>query len=155
MISLERILVPTDFSEPSEKALQYAKALGGLVHASLHLLHVVEEPFVHAWTVEGYVASLPDWRNAMEMKAREDIERLLSEEERVRLRALLAIRVGHPFTVISRYAQEQSVDLIVMGTHGRGGMAKLLLGSVAEKLVRAAPCPVLTVRHGEHDFVIP
>ncbi len=65
------------------------------------------------------------------------------------------VRQGPPFLEIVRYAQEANIDLIVLGTHGRGGLAHMLLGSVAEKVVREAPCPVLTVRHPEHEFVAP
>ncbi len=62
---------------------------------------------------------------------------------------------GGPYVEIVRYAKERDIDLIVMGTHGRGFVAHMLMGSVAEKVVRRAPCPVLTVRHPEHDFVVP
>jgi nucleotide-binding universal stress UspA family protein len=59
-----------------------------------------------------------------------------------------------PATAIVEYANEEGVDLIVLGTHGRGAVAHLLVGSVAERVVRTAPCPVLTVRHPEHEFVV-
>ena len=65
------------------------------------------------------------------------------------------VLMGHPFVEIIRYAREQDVDCIVLGTHGRSGLSHLLLGSVAERVVRKAPCPVLTVRHPEHEFVMP
>lgn len=156
MIDLKTILVPTDFSEPSQKALAYARALAGLFEGSLHVLHVVEQPFVHGWTVEGYVAALPDFREELLRRAHEEMERLFAgDDERKTLRVELVGRAGNPFAEIVRYAKEKEIDLIVMGTHGRGRMAQLLLGSVAEKVVRAAPCPVLTVRHPEHDFVLP
>jgi len=80
---------------------------------------------------------------------------LLTEAERSALRARLLTRVGHPFVEVVRYAREESIDLIVMGTHGRGAVGHLLLGSVAERVVRKAPCPVLTVRHPQHEFVRP
>lgn len=155
MIDLNTILVPTDFSEPSQKALAYARALTRLFEGSLHVLHVVEEPFVHGWTVEGYVASLPDFREELLHRAAEEMDKLFTADERKLLQVQLVGRAGNPFTEIVRYAKQKEIDLIVMGTHGRGKMAQLLLGSVAEKVVRAAPCPVLTVRHPEHDFVLP
>ncbi len=155
MIALRRVLVPVDFSEPSDKALQYGKALAGAFFASLHVLHVVQEPFVHGWTMEGYVAALPDFREDLEQQARERLAQSLTEAERGLYHAELVTRVGAPYAEIVRYAQENEVDLIVLGTHGRGAIAHLLLGSVAERVVRTAPCPVLTVRPAEHDFIQP
>ncbi len=155
MIALRRVLVPTDFSELSMKALQYGKALAGAFDARLHVLHVVQEPFVHGWTMEGYVAALPDFRTDLEEQARERLERCLTPAEREMYHATLVIRVGLPWAEIVGYAKEQEVDLIVLGTHGRGAIAHLLLGSVVEKVLRAAPCPVLSVRPLEHDFVRP
>jgi nucleotide-binding universal stress UspA family protein len=114
---------------------------------------VIEGPFVNNFAMEGYVASLPEFSNALEKQAREEVAELLDEFERRELRAVEATQFGHPANEIGRYAKEQNVDLIVMGTHGRGMVAHLLLGSVAERVVRTAPCPVLTVRQREHDFV--
>lgn len=155
MIRLQKVLVPTDFSEPSAKALDYGKELARAFGASLHVLHAVEEPFVHGWTSEGYLAALPEIREQALAEATRRLEEAVPADERSRQATELATRVGDPFREILRYAKGRAVDLIVMGTHGRGGMAHLLLGSVAEKVVRTAPCPVLTVRHPEHDFVLP
>ena len=83
---------------------------------------------------------------------------LLSAQDRQEITAEYVLRqsgIGGPYVEIVRYAQERDIDLIVMGTHGRGFVAHMLMGSVAEKVVRKAPCPVLTVRHPEHEFVIP
>jgi nucleotide-binding universal stress UspA family protein len=153
VIALRRVLVPTDFSEPSAKALGYGKALAGAFYASLHVLHVVQEPFVHGWTMEGYVAALPDFRTDLEAQARDRLQTCLTEAERGLYHAELAVRVGQPYMEILAYAKDREVDLIVVGTHGRGGLEHFLLGSVAERVVRASPCPVLTVRPSEHDFV--
>ena len=155
MIQLKKILVPTDFSAASEAALKYGKDFAENFKAALHLLHVIEDPFVHGWTSEGYVAALPSFRAEMEKSAREQLERALTEAERKQLSAELITKLGNPFVEIVRYAKSQSIDLIVMGTHGRGPVAHMLLGSVAEKVVRKAPCPVLTVRHPEHEFIMP
>ena len=90
--------------------------------------------------------------------ARELLGKILTEQEDKELRAEYVLRasgLGGPYVEIVRYAQERTIDLIVMGTHGRGFVAHMLMGSVAEKVVRKAPCPVLTVRHPEHEFVIP
>jgi len=83
---------------------------------------------------------------------------LLTAEEQQAIRAEYVLRasgLGGPYVEIVRYAKERDIDLIVMGTHGRGFVAHMLMGSVTEKVVRRAPCPVLTVRHSEHDFVVP
>jgi nucleotide-binding universal stress UspA family protein len=80
---------------------------------------------------------------------------MLNEAERQKYCACLVTETGPPFLAIVHYAKRESIDLIVMGTHGRGAMAHLLIGSVAENVVRKAPCPVLTVRHPQHEFVSP
>jgi nucleotide-binding universal stress UspA family protein len=154
-IELKTILVPTDFSQASEVALRYGKAFAEAFGASLHLLHVVEEPLVPAWTSEGYIPALEGVRQELERRAREKLEQLLQPDERQQYQVQLALRTGSPFVEIIRYARDQQIDLIVMGTHGRGPIAHMLLGSVAERVVRKAPCPVLTVRHPEHEFVLP
>jgi nucleotide-binding universal stress UspA family protein len=152
MREVKKVLVPTDFSEPSAKALAYGKELARLFKSELHVLHVIEG-LVDSFPVAGYVASLPEFSSGLERHAKRELAELLSETERQELRAVLATRTGSPSKEIGRYAEEQAADLIVMGTHGRGMMAHLLLGSVAERVVRTAPCPVLTVREREHDFV--
>lgn len=155
MINIQRILVPTDFSEPSDEALAYAKGLAQAFGASLRVLHVLEDLAAHAWTTEVYVAALPGVHEEMERQARERLDQQLSAEERTRYRAEVVLRMGSPFVEIIRYAREEKVDLIVLGTHGRGAIAHMLLGSVAERVVRKAPCPVLTVRRATHEFVMP
>src|SRR5262245_50848825 len=157
MIELRSILLPTDFSEPSGVAGKYAKAMAESFHASLHVLHVIEESALIYPLVgyEGAFPPLPQLRDDIEKEVHARLEKLLSASERETLRAQLAIRIGSPFVEVIRYAKEQNIDLIVMGTHGRGPIAHMLMGSVAEKVVRKAPCPVLTVRHPEHEFVLP
>ena len=146
MLSISRILVPTDFSEPSDEALQYAKGLAEKFNASLHVLHVLEDLAAHAWTTEVYVSALPGVHEEMERQATERLGELLSEDEKRKYDATLALRTGSAFVEVIRHAREEGIDLIVMGTHGRGAIAHMLLGSVAERVVRKAPCPVLTVR---------
>lgn len=155
MIAIKRILVPTDFSEPSDDALAYALGLADAFGASLHVLHVLEDLAAHAWTTEVYVAALPGVHEEMERQARERLDQLLTAEQRAKYRAQVALRLGSPFVEIVRYAREEQIDLVVLGTHGRGAIAHMLLGSVAERVVRKAPCPVLTVRQKAHEFVMP
>jgi len=154
MVELKTILVPTDFGELGEKALAYGKALARLFESSLHVVHVIEGPFGDSVPVEGYVAGLPEFSARLRKSARAQLARLLDQSERSELQAVEATLSGNASREIVRYAKEQDVDLIVMGTHGRGALAHLLLGSVAERVVRNAPCPVLTVRKTEHDFVV-
>lgn len=91
----------------------------------------------------------------MERNARELLKKVLPPTEAAKLDGKLVTKRGKPFIEIVCYAKSEEIDLIVMGTHGRGPIAHMLMGSVAEKLVRQAPCPVLTVRHPEHEFVMP
>ncbi len=142
MIALKQILVPTDFSESSEAAVRYAKAFAETFGASLHLLHVIESPVVYGWEV--YNPALV--RDNVEKLAREQLGKVLTDAEIARYHVQLATLAGSPFVEIIRYAREKDIDLIVMGTHGHSGLVHVLLGSVSEKVVRKAPCPVLTVK---------
>jgi nucleotide-binding universal stress UspA family protein len=155
MISLKTVLVPTDFSEASGSALTYGKAMAGAFGASLHLVHVMEDLMAHAWAAEVYVASMPQLRDEIEKESRQRLATVFTDEERRQYRVVTALLAGNPFLEIIRYAKAHDVDLIVMGTHGRGAIAHMLLGSVAEKVVRKSPCPVLTVREAQHQFVMP
>ena len=134
-----RILVPTDFSGPSAAALDYARTLARTFGARLHLLHVTENAFLRA------VVSDP---RDLETAARRQLQETLTEEDAGSLGAVIAVEQSDdPADEIVSYARQAEIDLIVMGTHGRSGMAHLLMGSVAEHVVHAAPCAVLTVRH--------
>jgi len=155
MLSIKTVLVPTDFSDASESALNYGKAMAEAFGASLHVLHVMEDLLAHAWAAEVYVASMPNLRDEIERESRQRLGTMLTPEDVTRLRAEIALVAGNPFIEIIRYAKANNVDLIVMGTHGRGPIAHMLLGSVAEKVVRKSPCPVLTVREAQHEFVMP
>jgi nucleotide-binding universal stress UspA family protein len=155
MLTLKTVLVPTDFSEASESALRYGKAMAEAFGASLHVVHVMEDLLAHAWAAEVYVSSMPQLRDEIEKESRQRLDTLLTDAERATLRAETALLAGNPFLEIIRYAKAHGVDLIVMGTHGRGPIAHMLLGSVAEKVVRKSPCPVLTVREAQHEFVMP
>ena len=169
MITLKRILVPTDFSETSEAAVKYGVALTRAFNAQLYLLHVVVRHDLDVIVerqraVETLLAEMPatksppDLDESTQHAARELLGKMLTTQEQQDLRVeyvLHAAGLGGPYIEIVRCAKERDIDLIVMGTHGRGFVAHMLMGSVAEKVVRKAPCPVLTVRHPEHEFVIP
>jgi len=147
MIVVKNILVATDFEPASDAALTYGRALAKTFGARLHLLHVAENDFLRASVTDPHVLKAA--------VARRLNERLTAEDRQVR-RARATLEVSdRPADTIARYAKHEQIDLIVMGTHGRTGVTHLLMGSVAEHVVRTAPCPVLIVRHPEHEFVLP
>jgi nucleotide-binding universal stress UspA family protein len=149
MIDLRRILVPTDFSETSTAALRYAIALARRFTARVYLLNVAEDAGIGTED-EHPIGIFVTMQNA----AHDRLRRLLTEQDVEELRPDCATRVGLPAEEIVRYAHEQAIDLIVMGTHGREGVMRVVLGSVAETVVRRAPCPVLTVHHPERECVV-
>jgi nucleotide-binding universal stress UspA family protein len=156
MIRLTRILVATDFSEPSDAALSYGRELARAFGAHLQIVNVVDNLATAIVAPEGYVGNLMEVQCEVEDAARKQLEALISDEDRRELGATPVLLVaGAPGFAIVNYCKEAEIDLIVMGTHGRGGLRHFLMGSVAEKVVRSASCPVLTVRHPEHEFVFP
>ncbi len=134
-----RILVPTDFSKASSAALAHARTLAASTGAAVHLLHVLDSASLATVLTDPY-----DYENA----GCEQLQRRLSGESPGGI--LVVQRSEAPADEITRYARVHNIDLIVMGTHGRGRIAHLVLGSVAEKVARTAPCPVLTMREMPH-----
>jgi nucleotide-binding universal stress UspA family protein len=162
MIVLKRILVPTDFSEASVSATKYGVALARAFSAQLHLLHVEPrhdlEIMVERELVVGKYLGEMGAVQGRQNAARELLGKALTEQEQNDVHAEYVLRAsgrGGPYAEIVRYASEREIDLIIMGAHGHGFASHLMMGSVAEKVVRKAPCPVLTVRHPEHEFVMP
>lgn len=149
-MTLTRILLPTDFSDTARLALDYAGELARRFDASVHLLHVVPDPGVQSLAVE----AMPVVSDLTE-RWKADAERRLEEVRVDGVQTVRAVRVGHAFVEILQYAVDNAIDMVVMGTHGRGPVEHLLLGSVAEKVVCKAPCPVLTVKQAGHVFVMP
>jgi nucleotide-binding universal stress UspA family protein len=156
MMTLKNILVATDFSEPSDAALAYGRELAARFNATLHVLHVTENIYITTFGAETYAPIAPDLQAEVERAARARLEQLVLDSDGSGPRTTPVVKTSaSPAFAIIDYAGEHAVDLIVMGTHGRGALAHMLMGSVAEKVVRLAPCPVLTVRHPEHEFVHP
>jgi nucleotide-binding universal stress UspA family protein len=156
MITLKNILVATDFSEPADAALAYGRALARTFNATLHVLHVVGPVSFAVYGAETYAASVPQLQREIEDAARKQLDNLLVDnDERPLPTRRVLITADAPALAIVEHARRECIDLIVTGTHGRGAVAHLLMGSVAERVVRTAPCPVLTVRHPEHEFVLP
>ncbi len=155
MIDLRRILVPTDFSKHSENALKYAVAFAEKFGAELHLLHVVQDLAVFLPDAVTATPPMVPPVDQITQAAREGLDRIIRANGLERFSAKPEVREGTPFAEVVRFAREMEIDLIVMATHGHTGLAHMLLGSTTEKVVRKAPCPVLTVRHPEHEFVHP
>jgi nucleotide-binding universal stress UspA family protein len=157
MIALKKILVPTDFGEAADAALSYARALARNFGSSIDVLHVAEDVATRMFAGEMYV-TVPSTtlQKDVEDAARKQLDERLIDNDPEPLRVQpIVVTSNNPAASIVDYAKETGIDLIVMGTHGRGPMAHLLMGSVAERVVRLAPCPVLVVRHPEHEFVVP
>ena len=143
-IEIQRILCPTDFSAPSARAFEHAVALAAWYRASLTVLHVLLEPMVAAAAPPyAFTPALVDGSARDAVQA--DLASLVGPANRAGLRAVAELRDGSPAAETVRAAQEMQADLIVMGTHGRTGFQRWVLGSVAETVLRRAPCPVLTV----------
>lgn len=148
MLAVSRVLVPIDFSPSARAALEYATFLAGKLGAELEVLHVWEPP--------GYVgpdtlallpvpAGQPGWQQTRSEVQRE-VERFIASTAARPARLTVRIEAGEPSDTILRTASDGGADLVVMGTHGRTGLARLLIGSVAEAVLRRSPCPVLTIR---------
>ena len=144
MMKLKRILVPTDFSACSNAAIEWGLEFAREFHATLHLLHVVEDPSSSPWAGAGFPMSLGAILAEFQAEGRKRLLNTVPEGERTSV--VIDCPIGSPVAAILQYAAENGIDLIVMGTHGRGLIAHALIGSVAERVVRRAPCPVLTVR---------
>lgn len=156
MIAIRNVLVATDFSEPSATALTYGRAMARSFGARLHVLHVFEPLWMAGADVAGGGIALASVIDGLEESARKQLDATVTEQDRRELGAAGVVLTSEsPAREIARYAHETNADLIVIGTHGRSGLSRMLVGSVAEIVVRLAPCPVLTVHHPEHEFVLP
>jgi nucleotide-binding universal stress UspA family protein len=156
MIALKNVLVATDFGEPSDAALVYGRALAKAFGATLHVLHVVQDVYLASYGSEFYVPTDPNVQNEVNDAARKQLDGLVIDSDGSGPVTRKVLRTSNSASkTIVEYAKRADIDLIVMGTHGRKAVAHLLMGSVAERVVRTAPCPVLTVHHPEHEFIVP
>lgn len=155
MISIKKVLFPTDLSDAAAEAQLYACALAEQFGAELHVLTVMQDVALMSpdpnvpWIIPA--SSLDEVRESLETALQQIPPATWCAGKTVHR----VIRLGAPYVEIDKYALEQDIDVIVVGTHGRTGLTHLLLGSTAEKIVRKAPCPVLTVRPKGHQFVTP
>lgn len=144
--TIRKILVPTDFSVASEEAVRYAADLAASLSASVVVVHVIHEPFVAGGEWDLYVRDAPEMREQLFSDVRSRLSAVVTVFERRGLHVITDIRFGLPRDGIVNAAMAAEADLIVMSTHGRSGLHHLLLGSVAEHVIRAAHCPVLALR---------
>ncbi len=154
MIQMQNILVPLDFSDTSDSALMYARVLARTFGARLHVMHVVDEGWMVA-SADGFTNEISSVMADLLDTAEIRMMVYLNQEDWQEPRTITEVRAGYPAQEIVTYANDIAADLIVMGAHGRGFLSRLLVGKVADKVVRTAPCPVLTVKNPEHDFVQP
>lgn len=154
MIKINKILTPIDFDvrrkgilnidEPGLKALKYGCELANRFDAELHILHVVHN-----------VTEIEICTHESENVERDTLKDLVIKLANPKVAVFKGIRKGRPFVEIIKYAKEKAIDLIVLGTHGHNPLPHVLIGGEVEKVVSKAPCPVLVVRHPEHEFVMP
>lgn len=155
MITIKQILVATDFSEPADNALTYGRHLARAFDATLHVVHAVNDLSTVA-PVSDVPMDLTKVQAQLSAEATATLDALVTDDDRRSLRVTTTLLTSStPARAILDHAKEIFADIIIVGTHGRGGIAEFFLGSVAQKIVRSAPCPVLTVRSHEREFVHP
>jgi len=148
MLTLKNILVATDFSDASTAALAYGREMAQRFDATLHIVHVVDDLSSRIATATEAPVDFGHLQTDLESSADQRLEGLLTDQDRAACHAkVVRLTSTMPARAIGNYAHDSEIDLIVMGTHGRAGVAHLLMGSVAERVVRSAPCPVLTVHN--------
>ena len=156
MIAIKTILLPTDGSECSQKAMTYAFSFAKQYGARVVALHVIDQRWedqTRAAFVEMGLDLTQRIRDGHAQEAQRIVREVAEEGAKIGVSVETRVLMGIPYEDILRAGQELGADLIIMGTHGRTGVSHLLMGSVAERVVRKAPCPVLTVRKEEHNFV--
>lgn len=153
MLNISHILHPTDFSDSSNQALKYACSLATQFGAELHLLNIISDAGFVAPPIAGYIP--PDYHEQRMKYASEELSdypgKILNHSGSV----IRNVIEGVPFVEVIRYAKKNEIDMIVMGTHGYSGVKHMIMGSVAENVVRKAHCPVLTVHPENYQFEMP
>jgi nucleotide-binding universal stress UspA family protein len=150
MISMHTILVAVDFSKESILAARFAVSLAQEYKARLYVLHVMEAPNP---SIRAYVETFDEFRHQMQDSAMEDLIQLIPKAAKENIQVEEILEIGHPHQVIVEKAEELDVDTLVVGTHGRTGLSHVLVGSVAERVVRHAPCPVFVVRNPKDKYI--
>jgi len=148
---IQKILVPIDFSDYSKSALKYAVNFCKNCKADMFLIYVVE-PVIYPPDFSMGQIAIPSVNSEWDERARQELDKLSKEEIPSSVTVKTIIKTGKPFLEIIETAGELDVDLIIIATHGRSGVEHILFGSTAEKVVRKAPCPVLTLREPIKGF---
>ena len=149
MFKIHAILCPVDFSDASRKAVRYAQEFAGNMGASVYLLNVVEPRPMAVDISLNYVLLEED----LEKASLEDLDLILQDFLKAGLRAQCGVEIGNPADVILDKIDTLNVNLVIMGSHGKKGLSRLIMGSVAETVVRKANCPVLIVKAEEKEFI--
>ncbi len=149
---ISKVLVPIDFSDYSKSALKYAVSFVKYFGAQLILVYVVE-PVIYPPDFSMGQIAIPSVDLDMDKRAAEELHRLSEQEIPSEIKVKSIVKTGKPFIEIIETAGEENVDLIIIATHGHTGMEHILFGSTAEKVVRKAPCPVLTLREPIKGFL--
>jgi nucleotide-binding universal stress UspA family protein len=148
---INKVLVPIDFSDYSKIALKYAVDFAQKFNAEMFLVYVVE-PVIYPPDFSMGQIAIPSVNTEWDIKAKEELDKLADSEIPDGVKVKTTIKTGKPFLEIIETASEEDVDLIIIATHGHSGMEHILFGSTAEKVVRKAPCPVLTLREPIKGF---
>lgn len=148
---IDKILVPIDFSDYSKNALKYAVQFAKHFNSSMYLIYVIEPVIYPADFSMGQVA-IPAMDANIQARAEEELSNLAKNYVDPSIKVEIIIKTGKPFVEINETAKEKDIDLIIIATHGHTGVEHLLFGSTAEKVVRKAPCPVLTLREPIKGF---
>jgi nucleotide-binding universal stress UspA family protein len=144
--TVQKIVVPVDFSEPSRRAVRYAAGLAKQLGASVHIVRVLQEPTAISNAMEFYAGELARAREDIYGQSRSELQQLVAAPGMDSLRFTTEVRFGDTAERIAQAVIDYGADLVVMATHGRSGIPHLLLGSIAEQLIRTARCPVLAIR---------
>ncbi|MFQ5638711.1 MAG: universal stress protein [bacterium] len=152
MNNIKKILVPVDFSENSRMALDWAMSFADKLDAKVVLFHAFEIPDVMKEPAQRHGLLKNDMIGRAKEEVVKELQAFADKYDEDRITVAPEIGEGKPFVEIIKAAKNFDADLIVMGTHGRTGLSHMLIGSVAEKVVRKAPCPVLTVKHPDFKF---
>ena len=151
-LEIKKILVPIDFSDYSKNSLKYAANFANKFNAEITLIYVVE-PVIYPPDFSMGQIAIPSVNAEWDLKAKEELEKLGKQEIPERIKVSTIIKTGKPFLEIIDTAAEENIDLIIIATHGHSGVEHILFGSTAEKVVRKAPCPVLTLREPVKGFM--